>query len=110
MWCDLLKKLLVVSIVLFFIFSSVPIVKCANAEDEVKSDFPATGFFYVDEDEDGVWWFVTPTGEKFYSVGVQSVEPNELCYVDIWASSKLCSIWEKYTSDSRSARWCQGKG
>jgi parallel beta-helix repeat protein len=83
MWCDSLKKLLVVSIVLFFIFSSVPIVKCANAEDEVKSDFPATGFFYVDEDEDGVWWFVTPTGEKFYSVGVQSVEPNELCYDDI---------------------------
>lgn len=80
---DSLKKLLAVCIVLFFIFSSVPVVKCSTAEDEVKSDFPATGFFYVAEDEDGVWWFVNSSGEKFFAVGIAGVGPSEFYYDNI---------------------------
>ncbi len=35
-----------------------------------------TGFFEVAKDENGVWWFVTPDGYAFYSVGLNCVFPN----------------------------------
>jgi len=75
MWSDPLRKFTAVGIVLFFIFSSIPIAKCTATENESKSEFPSTGFFYVAE-KNGVWWFVTPEGEKFYSIGAGSVQPG----------------------------------
>lgn len=76
MWPDPLKKYLAISIIFFFIFSGIPISKCTATDNEVKSDFPAKGFFYVAE-KDGVWWFVNSTGQKFFVVGVARVIPNE---------------------------------
>ncbi|MDZ8119106.1 hypothetical protein [Pontiella agarivorans] len=35
----------------------------------------ATGFVHV-EQIDGVWWFISPTGEKFISMGVNHIEPH----------------------------------
>jgi hypothetical protein len=33
----------------------------------------ATGFFYVTQNKDGRWWFVTPEGNVFWSLGVTGV-------------------------------------
>jgi parallel beta-helix repeat protein len=77
-----LKKYLAISIVFFFIFSGISIAKCTSTDNEVKSDFPATGFFYVTQ-KDGVWWFVTPKGEKFFEVGVNAVGPGTFYYGNI---------------------------
>jgi len=79
MQVDLFKKYLIIGIVLLFIFSNIPIIKCTNMANSVQSDFPATGFFYVAK-KDGIWWFVTPKGEKFYSMGIGIVTPNEFYY------------------------------
>jgi len=38
--------------------------------------FEATGFFRVDQDAQGVWWFITPEGNPFWSVGVTGVRPK----------------------------------
>jgi agarase len=35
-----------------------------------------TGFFDVAKDENGVWWFVTPDGYAFYSIGINCVIPD----------------------------------
>lgn len=35
--------------------------------------FAATGFFRVEQDPDGRWWFVTPGGHAFWSVGTTGV-------------------------------------
>lgn len=35
-----------------------------------------TGFFEVAQDENGVWWFITPEGNIFYSMGLNCVLPN----------------------------------
>ena len=48
-----------------------------------KTGFPATGFIYVTQDENGVWWFINATGEKFYSIGMQCTMPNDIFYEDI---------------------------
>ncbi|MCK5031292.1 MAG: hypothetical protein KAR64_07490, partial [Thermoplasmatales archaeon] len=51
-----------------------------------ESEFPATGFFNVQK-KDGIWWFVNPKGEKFYSLGVAYVSSGNFYYGDIadWA-------------------------
>jgi len=90
-------------IVLFFIIvflnssilgSSVVVISKTNvSNDFVKNEkiiddtkFSATGFFNVSE-KNGIWWFVTPEGEKFYSLGVAFVEPGDFFYGNIteWA-------------------------
>jgi hypothetical protein len=35
--------------------------------------FPATGFFRVEQDDVGRWWFVTPEGNPFWSIGTTGV-------------------------------------
>lgn len=36
----------------------------------------ATGFFRVDRDQDGRWWFVTPSGHRFWSAGLDVIRPD----------------------------------
>ena len=74
-----LKKFLSISIIFFLIFNTIYIVKCAASESEKISDFPATGFFYVAK-KNGIWWFINPDGEKFYSIGVSAVDSPIFCY------------------------------
>ncbi|MFP4509862.1 MAG: hypothetical protein ACLFNQ_07000 [Spirochaetaceae bacterium] len=38
--------------------------------------FEASGFFRVEQDEAGVWWFVDPLGQPFWSQGVTGVRTN----------------------------------
>ncbi len=38
---------------------------------------PAKGFFYVTE-HNGKWWYVTPNGSLFWSLGVTGIRPKEL--------------------------------
>ena len=38
-----------------------------KSEEVTNKSFDATGFFRV-ENISGVWWFVTPEGDKFYSI------------------------------------------
>ena len=35
-----------------------------------------TGFFSIAQDDNGAWWFVTPDGYAFYSVGLSCVAPD----------------------------------
>jgi len=63
-----------------FIDSERKLAEIPNAID--TSDFPATGFFYV-EKKDAIWWLVTPEGEKFYSLGIAYVEPGDFYYGNI---------------------------
>ena len=56
-----------------------------------ESEFPATGFFNVQK-KDGIWWLITPEGEKFYSVGIAFVELGKFYYGNI-------SDWIDMTQD-----------
>lgn len=55
-----------------------------------ESEFPSTGFVYVDQDENGVWWFISPNGSKFYAEAIGGIEPSEFYYGNI-------SIWTNQT-------------
>lgn len=36
--------------------------------------FEATGFFRVAKDKRGIWWFASPAGHAFYSIGVDTIQ------------------------------------
>ncbi len=62
-----------------------------NFENEnhcVESEFSATGYIHLYEDENKVWWFIAPNGSKFYSEAIGYVTPSEFYYGDfsIWAN------------------------
>lgn len=40
-----------------------------------KNDYKATGFFYIAENN-GKWWFITPNGNRFWSLGVTCLRPK----------------------------------
>lgn len=42
---------------------------------KLRKPVAKTGFVRVEEIE-GVWWFVSPTGEPFLSLGVNHIEPH----------------------------------
>jgi hypothetical protein len=44
-------------------------------------NFRASGFFRT-EQRDGRWWLVTPEGNPFFSIGMNSVSPSGATYVD----------------------------
>ncbi|MFT3800636.1 MAG: hypothetical protein QM766_05390 [Burkholderiaceae bacterium] len=45
--------------------------------------FPASGFFRTQRGDDGRWWLVTPQGEGFFSIGVDTVTwPDMGTYVE----------------------------
>ena len=79
---------LLIGVALFpFTVSSGSLFDDQNTLDDIptsihKSEFPATGFFYV-EKKDDVWWLVDPEGEKFYSIGIAYVEPGVFYYGNI---------------------------
>jgi agarase len=50
-----------------------------------------TGFFEVAQDENGVWWFVTPEGYAFYSLGINVVKTGFSHVYDV-------NILDKYGS------------
>lgn len=36
-----------------------------------------TGFFRVEQDPEGLWWLIDPTGHPFITVGINSVRPDD---------------------------------
>ncbi len=40
-----------------------------------KNNYKATGFFYITENN-GKWWFITPNGNRFWSLGVTCLRPK----------------------------------
>lgn len=100
----LFRNFIVFSIICFLIgvatlpvtFSSASTIESARESNEKinsihGSEFPATGFFYVEKKED-IWWLVSPEGEKFYSVGIAFVDPGDFYYGNI-------SKWIEITQD-----------
>jgi len=60
-----------------------------------------TGFFEVAQDEKGVWWFVTPDGYAFYSVGINAVKTGFSYVYDVNILKKYGSYreWANVTRD-----------
>lgn len=82
------RFVLVNIIVLIFIicnFSSTVNIaaEVAIPEEAANESLEATGFFYVDKDENGVWWFINQTGHKFYSFSVGGAIPGPFFYDDV---------------------------
>lgn len=93
----MLRNCLVAGIALFIVFSSFSINNFVNADgtkngisinstsDNVSNPYwgcpdikltNGTGYFDTHQDENCTWWFVTPDGYAFYSVGVNAVSPE----------------------------------
>jgi parallel beta-helix repeat protein len=106
-----INKILTLTILLFILSNSLSAIsnkekqvlassisKCLDCSDIKLTD--GTGFFDVAQDENGVWWFVTPTGEKFYSTGCTYVDLDNLLYrynvLDKYGDSK---VWANITID-----------
>lgn len=62
--------------------STVNVLHDASGNGKDSSDFPATGFFRLENDS-GVWWFVNPEGKKFFVVGAAGVAPGRFYYDNI---------------------------
>jgi len=86
------KKYLLIGIALIIVFGNVSVAKIMEKEDDGSPEFPATGFFYVAE-KDGVWWYINSTGEKFFTVGCNGVEPSSFYYGND-------SVWAKETAEN----------
>ncbi len=80
----IIKKFLTLTILLSIITSGLS--SASIKKDQVKTPASSkylgcldikltegTGFFDVAQDENGVWWFVTPEGNIFYSMGLNCV-------------------------------------
>jgi len=82
---DILKRLIIIIVVFFLIFSSVSAANFVDLDGNIKlSEYwgcknlkltNGTGFFDTYQDGNDKWWFVDPEGYAFYSVGVCAVSP-----------------------------------
>jgi len=96
----MIKKAIALIIVTLLILSGMIIAQSFTLNESIKAhknyissngetQFQATGYIYVTQDENGVWWFINSTGHKFFSVGIQCTEPNEFYYgdLDTWVNT-----------------------
>jgi len=75
------KKISILAVIILII--SCSIVSATDENEKGDSDTKiteGTGFFEVAQDKNGVWWFVTPNGEKFYSTGCTYVDLDNILY------------------------------
>jgi hypothetical protein len=75
-------------------FSNTTHAKAADSPEQfdrfggwTEKKFEATGFFRVEKDDR--WWFVTPEGNAFLSVGINHLHP------DLWNQSFSREAWQK---------------
>ena len=76
-----MKKISILAVIILII--SCSIVSATDENEKGDSDTKiteGTGFFEVAQDKNGVWWFVTPNGEKFYSTGCTYVDLDNILY------------------------------
>ena len=66
---------------------------------KLRKPVAKTGFVRVEKIE-GVWWFVSPTGEPFLSLGVNHIEPH-LWMADIYPKSCTSRYCVKLTSSGK---------
>jgi len=109
----LFKKCLIISIMFSIVFSSISVTKFVDADETNNTKMissktryfastinlseywgngdikltEGTGYFDTYQDENGTWWFVTPNGYAFYSVGRWGSPPY------------LSSVLEKFGSE-----------
>jgi hypothetical protein len=57
------------------------------------SNFPANSFFRL-EQRDGHWWFISPQGEKFWSIGINHIDSATLRY------KESGNLWEEKYGNS----------
>ena len=72
---------------IFLLFSFLTTLGCGGDSPNARNSAPVTesaqqligqeGFFRLAQ-ADGVWWLVTPEGERFFSIGVNHIDPNLL--------------------------------
>src|SRR5277367_1866722 len=77
--------------------------KSASASLTAQSgSFTATGFFHVAQATDGRWWFVDPSGQPFYSSGVDHVSASP----DVDVTTNQCPYCEAIASQyPNTAAW-----
>ena len=73
-----------------------PVSKIVGCSDIKLTN--GTGFFEVFKDDNNIWWFVTPDGYAFYSIGLNCVTPEA-------RPEYTKSVMEKYNSY---AKWADG--
>ena len=67
--------------------ASIPLARSAGASGGTETtQTDARGFFTIDR-RDGRWWLIDPDGDRFFSLGVNHIDPATLRYaenVHIW--------------------------
>jgi hypothetical protein len=74
-----------ISIILTLFFTSVTVESIAQGKSKT-TQINTEGFFTLGE-VDSHWWFITPEGEPFFSIGINHIDPASLRYpenIHIW--------------------------
>lgn len=58
-------------------------IDCFCGKDIEGIRFKPTGFFRVEQDDRGRWWYVDPGGKPFWSRGITCVRENESTWINI---------------------------
>ena len=74
----------------------------SGAMSAISGSFTATGYFHVAEAADGRWWLVDPSGQPFYSIGVDHVSASP----DVDVTTGQCPYCEAIASQyPNTAAW-----
>ena len=67
------------AVVLSFVFILMVSLTYSSSEDESYQKIVGKKGFFRLAMVEGIWWFITPEGKKFISLGVNHIEPVLLC-------------------------------
>jgi len=90
--------LLTASLILTIFAGLSTLLSAQHDQEEIKSksQLNRSGFFSLDK-VDGHWWFISPGGQPFYSIGLNHFDPASLRYpenIHIWEEKYNASTTE----------------
>ena len=80
-------------VILLQLFNIFPVNAASQEEKGDTTTIGTEGFFRLKR-ENGIWWFLTPDGENFVSVGINHIEPVLIC-----SDNNKDLFMEKYGDD-----------
>ena len=84
-----------------FIRASLAATVSTGIRPHINANQPGTGFFSVRK-TGGRWWFIRPNGEKYFSLGLNHIDPATLRYeenIHIWRE-KYGNSMERWLKES----------